>query len=150
MSAWLILGNPGLVVRDRDHGGAVLLDQRQDRLEPLVLAGHRVDQGLTLVDCEPGLERRDDRGIDRQRQIGQRLHELDRLGQDLGLVGERNAGVDVQHVGAGRDLRQGIRFDRREIAGRHLGRELLAAGRIDPLADDAERSLEADHDFLRG
>ena len=38
-----VLGDAGLVVGDRDDRGAVLLDQRQDPLEPLVLAGHRVD-----------------------------------------------------------------------------------------------------------
>ena len=108
-----VLGDAGLVVRDRDHRGAVLLDQRQHRLEPLVLAGHRVDQRLALVDREPGLERLDDRGVDRQRHVGQRLHQLDRLGQDLGLVGERDAGIDVEHVGAGRDLGQRIGLDGR-------------------------------------
>ena len=48
----------------RDHGRAVLGDQRQDRLEPLVLGGHRVDERLALVGAEPGLERLDHRGVD--------------------------------------------------------------------------------------
>ena len=39
-------------------------------------------------------------------------------------------------------------LDGREVAGRHLGRELLAAGRVDALADDAERPVEADDDLL--
>ena len=51
----------GLVVADRDDGAAVLLDQRQDALEPLFLAGHAVEQRLALVDGEPRLERLDDR-----------------------------------------------------------------------------------------
>ena len=41
-----VLGDAGLVVGDRDDGGAVLLHQRQDPLEALVLAGHRVDSAL--------------------------------------------------------------------------------------------------------
>ena len=68
-----------------------LLDERQDALEALLLAGHRVDQRLALVDGEAGLERLDDRGVDRQRQVGQRLHELDRLREDRRLVGQGDA-----------------------------------------------------------
>src|SRR3712207_7312237 len=47
--------------------------------------------------------------------------------------------VDVEHVSAGLDLGQRVLLDRREVAGRHLGRELLPARRVDPLADDADR-----------
>ena len=63
-----ILGDPRLVVRDRDDRRAVLPDERQDLLEPLVLAGHRVDERLALVDGQAGLERGDDRRVDRQRE----------------------------------------------------------------------------------
>ena len=83
--------DPGVVVADRDDRGAVLADERQDALEALLLAGHRVEQRLALVDGEPGLERLDDRRIDRQRQVRQALDELDRPGQDRRLVGERDA-----------------------------------------------------------
>ena len=138
-----VFRDAGLVVRDRDHRGAVLLDQRQHDLEPLLLAGHRVDQGLALVDGEPRLERRDDRGVDRQRHVGQRLHELDRLGQDARLVGERDAGVDVEHLRAGLDLGQRVGLDLAVVADRHLGGELLAAGRIDALADDARTAARS-------
>ena len=85
-----VLGDAGLVVGDRDDGGAVLLDQRQHGLQPLFLAGHRVDERLALVDGEPGLERRDDRRIDRQRHVGDRLHELDRARR--GWPARRRAG----------------------------------------------------------
>jgi hypothetical protein len=51
-------------------------------------------------------------------------------------------------VGAGLDLGPCIGFDPAEIARRHLGGEDLAAGRIDAFADDDERPVEADHDFL--
>ncbi len=47
-----VLGDAGLVVLDRDHGRAVLLDERQDRLEALLLAGDGVHQRLALVDGE--------------------------------------------------------------------------------------------------
>src|SRR5712671_278527 len=55
-----IFGYPGLVVRYRDYRGAVLLDERQHGFQTLILAGHRIDQRLALVDGKPGLERGDD------------------------------------------------------------------------------------------
>ena len=68
-----------VVVREPDHRRAVPRDDRQDRLQPLVLAGHRVDERLALVRGEPRLERLDDRGVDAERQVGEPLHERDRL-----------------------------------------------------------------------
>ena len=44
-------------------------------LEPLVLAGHRVDERLALVGGEPGLERLDDGRVDAERQVGVLLDE---------------------------------------------------------------------------
>ena len=137
-------------LRDRDDCRAVLPHERQDALEPLLLAGHRVDERLALVGGEPRLERLDDRRVDRQRHIGERLHELDRLRQDRGLVGERDAGVDVEHVRAGLDLGQRVALDPAEVAGLHLLGEQLPAGRVDALADDHERPVEADDDLARG
>ena len=145
-----ILGNAGLVVRDRDHRGAVFLDQRQHAFQPFVFAGHRIDQRLALVDREPRLERGDDRGVDRQRHIGDRLHELHGARENRRLIGERNAGIDVEHVGARLDLGARIGLDAGEVARRHFGGEDLAPGRIDALADDDERAVEADDDFLGG
>ena len=86
-----VLEMPGLVVADRDDRRAVLPDQRQDALQALLLAGHGVDERLALVDGEPGLERLDDRGVDRERHVRQRLDELDGPGEDRRLVGERDA-----------------------------------------------------------
>ena len=100
-----------------------------------------------MVDAEARFQSLDDGGIDGQRQVGEGLHQLHGLGQDGGLIGQRNAGVDVQHMGAGRDLGQAVGLDPGEVAGGHLGGQQLAAGRIDPLADDAEGLIEADHQF---
>jgi hypothetical protein len=55
------LGDAGLVVGEPDHGRAVARDQREDRVEALVLAGDRVHERLALVDREAGLQRLDDR-----------------------------------------------------------------------------------------
>ena len=145
-----ILGDARLVVRDRDDRGAVLRDERQHALHLLVLARDGVDERLALVDREPGLERLDDRRVDRERHVGDRLHELDRLPQDRGLVGERDAGVDVEHLRARLDLRDRVGDDGVEVAGLHLLGQHLAAGRVDALADDDERAVEPDHDLLRG
>ena len=85
----------------------------------------------------------------RERHVGDRLDELDRLAQDRGLVGERNPGVDVEHLRTGLDLGDRVGDHRLEVAALHLLGQLLAAGRVDALADDHERPVEADHDLLR-
>jgi hypothetical protein len=139
-----------LVVADRHDRAAVLLDQRQDPLEPLLLAGHAVEQRLALVDREAGLERLDDRRVDRQGHVGQRLHELDRVGQDRRLVRQRDTRVDVEHVRTGFDLGDRVALDPREVAGLHLLHQDLAAGRVDALADDDERLVVADDDLAGG
>ena len=118
--------------------------------QAFVLAGHRIDERLALVHGEPGLERGHDGRIDRQRHIGDRLHQLDRARENRRLIGQRNPRIDVEHVSARLDLRARIGFDAAEVPGRHLGGEDLASGRIDALADDDEGPVEADDDFLGG
>ena len=71
-------------------------------------------------------------------------------GEDRGLVGERNAGIDVEHMRTSLDLGERIGLDAAVITARHFCREHLAPGRIDALADDDERSIEADTHFLGG
>ncbi len=70
-----------------------------------------------------------------------RLHDLERLLQQrrLGLVGidRGDAGIDVEDMGARGHLGESVLDHRFEIAGLHLGRKLLAARRIDALADHA-------------
>ena len=144
-----VLADAGLVVRDRDDGGAVPRDEREHPLHLLVLAGHRVDERPPTVDGEAGLQRLDDRRVDREGHVGDRLDELDRVREDRGLVGERNARIDVEHLGARRHLGQRVRDDRLEVSGRHLRRERLAPGGVDPLTDHDERPVEAHHDVLR-
>ena len=83
-------------------------------------------------------------------QVGQRLHQLDRVGEDRRLVGQGDAGVDVEHVGAGRDLGEHVALDPAEVARLHLLGQCLAPGRVDALADDDERAVEAEHDLAGG
>ena len=70
-------------------------------------------------------------------------------GHQADLVGERIADVDVEHVGAARDLLRDVDLELREVARLELGLERLAAGRVDPLADHAERPLRPDDDGPR-
>ena len=142
-----ILGDAGLVVRDRHDGSAVPGDEWQDPFHHLVLAGDRVHEGLALVHREPRFERLDDRGVDRQRDVGDRLHELHRPGEERRLVGERDPGVDVEHVGPAGDLGDGVRLDPAEVAGLHLLGEQLSPGGVDPLADHHERPIEPEDDL---
>ena len=72
------------------------------------------------------------------------------LRQQLGLVGERHAHVDVEHVGAALDLGLDVALDRRQVAGAQLLLEDAPAGRVDPLADQAERTLVPDDDLGAG
>ena len=81
--------------------------------------------------------------------VGESLHERDRRAHQRDLVGERVADVDVEHVGAARDLLRDVDLELREVARLELRLERLAAGRVDPLADDAERLVRADDDRPR-
>ena len=57
----------------------------------------------------------------------------------------------LEHVRAGRNLSDGVSANAAEVAGLHLGGQLLAAGWVNPLADDDKRPAWADHNgFGRG
>ena len=143
--------NAGLVVGDRHDRHVVFLDQRQDRFELFLLAGDGVHQRPALGDLQRRLDRRGHRAVDRQRQVDEVLDDLQRLHQQAGLglvrIDRGDAGVDVEHGRAAGGLFQRVLDDGLEIADDHLGGELLAAGRIDALADHAEGLVEADDDF---
>jgi hypothetical protein len=143
------LGDAGLVVGQADDRGAVAGDEGQDLLEALVLARDRVDQRLALVDREAGLERLDDRRVDADRRVGRSGHRAQHVLEQLGLVDERDAGVDVEHVGAGRHLGDGVDRHGRQVAAAQLLGERLAPGGVDALPDDAEGLIVADDDGAR-
>ena len=144
-----VLVDAGLVVGDGDDGRAVLRHQRQHRLESICLAGDRVDQRLPVVRRETCLERGDDRGVDGQGYVDHRLHLPNGLRQDGRLVGERDAGVHVENGRARLHLGDGVCADAAEVTVLHLLGEDLAPGRVDPLPDDRERSVVAEHDLAR-
>ena len=148
-----ILGDAGVVVGDGDDGDVVLLDQRQDEVEALLLAGDGVDQRAAVGGLEAGLERARDAESMLKRKVDKALDELDHLPHQrrLGLVRVGvgvvdDAGVDIEHGGAAGDLLQRVVLDGGEVAGLELGGELLAAGGVDALADHAEGLVEADED----
>ena len=72
------------------------------------------------------------------------------------LVSEPNSGIydawnkALPLVRARGDLGQRVGLDAAVVALRHLRRQQLAPGRVDALADDDERAVEADDDFLGG
>ena len=145
-----VLGDAGLVVRDRDHRAVVLLDQRQDGLEPLLLARDRVDQRPALVGLE-ARPRAPPRSSCRS-QSGRSVSDCTSWMVLARIAGSSASGMPAltsSIMAPACDLGQRVALDGREVAGRHLGRELLAPGRVDALADDAERPLEADDDGLR-
>ena len=90
---------------------------------------------------------------DESMQIGRSVRDCTSLiarGQQLGLVGQRHAHVDVEHVGAAGHLGGDVALDRGQVPGPQLLLEDLAAGRVDPFADDRERTVVAEHDLLGG
>ncbi len=121
-----------------------LLHEREDRLEPLVLRRHRIDERLALVSLEARLEHLDDRRVEAERQVGEALDEADGRRHELRLVEEGDAHVDVEHHRAAGDLVAHVGGDPREVAGPQLVLEERAPRRVDPLADDAERLVVAD------
>ena len=143
-----VLGDACLVVGDADDGGAVLLDEGQDGLQPLLFTGDRIEQRLALVDLQAALQGGDDGGINGERHVGDGLDELHSRRHDGRLVGEGDAGVNVEHVGAGLHLGYGVRDDAVVVAGGHLAGEGFAAGRVDALADNGEGAVGADNDGL--
>ena len=143
------LGDAGLVVGQADDGGAVLGHQRQDLVQALVLGGDRVDQGAALVDRQARLEGLDHRGVDADRQVDGVLDGGEHRLEQLGLVDQRDAGVDVEHVGAGLGLGQRVGGHGGEVAVAQFLGEDLAPGGVDALADDAEGLLGADRDATR-
>ena len=139
-------------------GTSYFLIEREDELEALLLAGDGVDERAAVGGLEAGLERAGDAELSIESGRSTRPWiELDHLPHQrrLGLVGVGvgvvdDAGVDVEHGGAAGGLLQRVRLDGGEVAGLELGGELLAAGGVDALADDAEGLVEADEDGPRG
>jgi hypothetical protein len=107
-------------------------------------------RGLALIDRETGLKRFDDRGIDAQWHIGNRLHQLNGFGKNARLISERDAGVDVEHVRPGFNLRHGVGLDAAVVAVFHFFGENFSARRVDALANNDKGLVEADVDFTSG
>ena len=102
-----------------------------------------------------GFERARDGTVDRQRHVDQPLHQLDHPAHQrrLGLVGigvgvEHNAGVDVEHRGAGGDLGECIAFNCCEVTFVHFSSKFFAAGRIDAFTNYTEWLVETNDNFL--
>ena len=77
-------------------------------------------------------------------------HGLDGPGQHVDLVHTGGADVDVEDVGAGRHLGDGLFFDHAQVAGAQGLSQPLLAGGVDALADEHRRPAAADDHFLAG
>ena len=75
------------------------------------------------------------------------MHQLYGFGQHARLIGQRDTGVHVQHMGTGLDLRQRVSDDAAVIAGHHFGGHDFAAGGVDALANDDEGAVKANDDL---
>ncbi len=146
-----VFRNAGVVVRDCDDRDIVFLDQRQNQFKTVLFAGDRIEQRTPLGGLQSGLKRAGYRTVDAERQINETLDHLDNLAHQgrLGLVRVgigvvNHARVDIEDRRACRSLCDGIGFNGREIARFQLGCQFLAARRIDPFADHAERFIKPD------
>ena len=128
------LGDAALIQRKAHHGGAVLFAQRQNGIQHLLLAVHRVDDGLTVIDAQRTGQRVPVGRIQLQRQVGDRLEFPHQHFQRGGFVNIRQPGVDVQHFGPGLGLghRLGAGIGAVALPQRLL--EAFFAGGIDALA----------------
>ncbi len=126
----------------------------QNRFQPFLFAGHAVDNGTPLAGLDARNQRRRHAAVDTERHVGDGLHQFD--GPDhqfrFGLLrlDAGDADIDVENVGAGLNLGQGVALDAAEVARFHLGGQLLAAGGVDALADEDEGLIRADDDGLCG
>mgnify|MGYP006966867674 CR=1 FL=1 len=113
-----VFADPGVVVGYRHHRHIVFLDQRQDRFQPLIFAGDRIQQWPPLHDFQPARQRPRHRAVDAQRHVDQTLHQFHdfthqgRLGLvrvGVGIVDD--ASVDIQNHGPAGDLLKRVPLD---------------------------------------
>jgi hypothetical protein len=109
-----------LIVGDSYNRSTVASHERQDALQYFFFTGNRVDQRLALVHREACFERFDNGRVNRQRHVGNRLHQLHGARKKCWFVREGDAGIHVEHVGTGFNLRNCVSFHSAEIAGFHF------------------------------
>ena len=145
-----VLRDAGFVIRNGNHGGTVFLDQGQHGLQPIFFAGDGIDQCLAFVNGKPRLQGSHDGRINRQGNISDGLHQLDRAGQQGRLIRQGDAGVDIKHVRPRLDLCQGIGNHPAVIASDHLGGQNFSPSRVDALTNDNEGPVKTDHHLAGG
>ena len=119
-----VFGNACVIVRNRNNGHIVFLDQGQNHLKAFFFACDRVQKRATLGSSQTIFQRTRNRAVDAQGAIGHFLHAFDqglhqgRLNKVIvGIAGifghfvrEHRARVDVQHGRTRRHLCNGIRL----------------------------------------
>ena len=134
-----VFGDACLVVGDADDGTAILFDQRQNHLQPLIFPSHRIEQRLALIRLQPPLESFDNGRVYAQGHIHQPLDHFNHVVHDLGFVGQRNARVHIEQMCPSGHLGEGILFHAAKVALGHFGRQQLAPRRVNALTDNHKR-----------
>ena len=151
-----VFGDTSVVVRDRNNRNVVFLNQRQNEFQTLFFARDRVQKRATFGSLQTRFESSRNRGVDADRAIGQALNQFDHFDHErrLGLVRVRvgvihNASVDIEDVRTSSNLCQCVLFNGREIACFQFSSQFLAARRVDPFTNHAERLVKADNGGFR-
>ncbi len=137
------LRDPVFVKGQSDDRGAVLFDERQDRRQALFLSVDGVDDGPAVV-C-PECRFKDVRfgAVDLERGVAHALDGLQHFDHHRLFIDLRQTDIDVEDLGTGLHLAQGLVQDVVDVVFLQGFFEQLLAGRVDPLSDDA-RPVDAD------
>ena len=129
------LGNPPLVQGEAQHRRAVFLHDREDGVQALPVAVHRIDDRLAAVDPQGLLQHLGTGGVHLEGGVGHPLQGLHHLDHHLGLVDLGQAHVHVQDVRPGLGLLQGLGEHEVYVVPEQGLLHGLFAGGVDPLAN---------------
>ena len=138
-----------LVKREAHDGAAVVLGDGQHRLQHLALAVAGVDEGLAGIAAHRPLDGHGVGGVYLQRQRGHAGQLAGQAHQRGRLVYLGQARVDVQDLGAGLGLADGLAQHVVVVAGAQGLLQALLARWVDALADHAHLAHGQRHQLLR-
>ena len=127
---------------------AVLLCQRKEFLDALLLGTDGIDEGASRICSESGFKSFGITGINSKRCIGDLGHLANGIVHCLDLIDAADAHVDIEEMCARTNLIDGFALDGEEGTILDFFGELLAARRIDAFADQCGRQILVDDDSL--
>ena len=131
-----IRGNPALVDGKADQDAAILLHERQDRLDLILFPVHGIDHRFAVVASQRALQRLRIRRVDLQRQRRDALQLRNHVLHHRRLINLRQPDIDIQDVRAGVLLLERLSAEIIEVVAAERLLEFLLARGIDPLADN--------------